>query len=83
MEFKIEKNVLSISFLDQMIHNFRAQNLGHYPTRILLSPSNTTKLVYEVRNAFSGFNAKPPYKAFGIKIVRCLDIDEDTMELLK
>lgn len=81
MEFEIEKNELSLKFLDQMIYNFRSQNFGHYPTRILLSPSNTMKLVDEVKNAFSGFNTQPPFKAFGIKIVRCLDIDEDTMEL--
>ncbi len=83
MEFKIEKNELNINFLARMIYNFRTQNFGNHPTRILLSVRNANKLVEEVKNQIGvAFTAEPPYKAFGIKIVRCLDIDEDTMELL-
>lgn len=82
MEFTIELNELSASFIYEAVHSFRKQHYGNYPTRILLSHKNTIKVCYEIRNLM-GVSAglQPPYKIYGINVFRCLDIEENKLEL--
>lgn len=81
MEFTIENKELNVQFIEQLVHSFRKQRHGDFPTRILISVKNTRTLCDEVRNVAGAFVAQPPFKIFGIKIVRCLDIEENKLEL--
>lgn len=80
MEFTFEENELSVRLIDKFIHSYRAQKYGEFPTRILTSINTAMKLIDE--NRFSvAMNIQPPYKIFGIKIVRCLDVEDNIIEL--
>lgn len=82
MEFTIEQNELSISFIEKAIFSFRTKNYGNYPARILLSQRNTIKVCREFES-LAGIAAglEPPFKIWGIKIFRCLDIEENKLEI--
>lgn len=80
MEFTFEQNELSVNLIDAFVRSYRAQKYGEFPTRVLTSVNTAMKLMDE--NRFSAaMNIKPPYKIFGIKIVRCLDVDDNIIEL--
>ncbi len=82
MEFTIEQNELSISFIEKAIFSFRAKHFGNYPTRILLSPKNTIKVCDEFESLASiAGGLGPPFKIWGIKVFRCLDIEENKLEI--
>jgi hypothetical protein len=81
MEFTIEQKELNVQFIEQLVHSFRKQRHGDFPTLLLLSVKNTRTLCDELRKIACGFEGTPPFKIFGIKIVRCLDIEENKLEL--
>lgn len=82
MEFTIEQNELSVSFIYEAILSFRKQHFGNYPTRILLSQKNTRKVCDEFRSLVSiSSGTQPPYIICGVKVFRCLDIEENKLEI--
>jgi uncharacterized Fe-S cluster-containing MiaB family protein len=82
MDFDIKKPTNLAEQIDKMIHSFRSQNYGKYPERIVISYNTFNVLLDEIGHAlFNKVNYQPPYKFCGIKIVRTVDIDNDTIEL--
>ncbi len=81
MEFILEPNELTVKFIEGCIYNFRAQRRGEFPTRILMSLKSAKILIDENKFTSAAMNVQSPYKIFAIKIVRCLDVDDNIIEL--
>lgn len=80
MEFQFTPEELNASFVEKCIFNYRKKNYGEFPKSILLSTNNTRILIDQNIHGI-GFRINEPYTIFGIKIRRCLDIEENTLEL--
>lgn len=81
MEFTFEKTELTVNFVEKMIFNFRKINNGNFPSRILISLKSAKILLDENRYVSSAISPQPPYKIFGLKVIRTIDLDDNTIEL--
>jgi hypothetical protein len=80
MDFDFNINELNGSFLQKIIHSFRIQNRGDFPTRIVINYKGFDLLIDEARK-LSGFNATSDFKIFGVKIIRTPDLPDYIIEL--
>jgi hypothetical protein len=80
MDFDFNINELNSSFLQKIIHSFRHQNRGDFPTRIVINYKGFKLLIDEAREVMD-FNVTSDFKIFGIKIIRTPDLPDYIIEL--